>query len=59
MLHEANYDGMNLYLSAVDWYGMMSVNLFPNDLWLAVHDKIYEAATLFVPTTNYVSINYS
>ena len=53
--HEADYDGLNLYLSEVDSYGMLSVNLSPNDLWSALRDKIYEAATLFVPTTNYVS----
>jgi len=29
---EADYDGMNLYLFEVDWYGMLSVNLSPNDL---------------------------
>ena len=50
--HEADYGGMNLYLSEVDWYGMLSVNLSPNDLWSALRDKIYEAANLFVPTTN-------
>jgi len=33
---------------------MLSVNLSPNDLWLAMRDEIYEAATLFVPTTNCV-----
>jgi len=53
--HEADYDGMNSYLSAVDWYGILSVNLSPNDLWLALRDKIYEAATLFVPIANYAS----
>jgi len=53
--HEADYDGMNLYLSAVDWYGMLTVNLSPNDLWSALRDKIYEAANLFVPITNYLS----
>jgi len=53
--HEADYDGMNSYLPAVDWYGILSINLSPNDLWSALHDKIHTAATLFVPTTNYVS----
>jgi len=38
--HEADYDGMNSYLSAVDWYGILSVNLSPNDLWSALRDKI-------------------
>ena len=38
--HEADYDGMNLYPYEVDWYGMLSVNLCPNDLWLALRDKI-------------------
>jgi len=52
--NEADYDGMNLYLSGVDWYGMLSLNLSPNDLWSALRDKIFEAATLFVPTTNCV-----
>ena len=45
---EADYDGMNLYLFEVDWYGMLSVNLSPNDLQSALCDKIYEAATIFV-----------
>jgi len=34
---------------------MLSVNLSPNDLWSALRDKIYEAATLFVPITNCLS----
>jgi len=49
--HEVDYDGMNLYLSAVDWYSILSINLSPNDLWSALRSNIQGGPRKVKPTT--------
>jgi len=46
---QADYDGMNNYIAAVDWLKILSVNLTADSLWAAFSDVLQTAVDLFVP----------
>jgi hypothetical protein len=45
----ANYGALNEYLTAVDWYGMLTVNLTADSLWNAFSDVLNAAIDCCVP----------
>ena len=49
-LHKADFIGLNNYIDQVDWLGLMSVNLVPNDIWAAYTNVIRDGVDLFVPS---------
>ena len=47
---KADFVGLNHYVYQVDWLGLMSVNLVPNDIWAAYINIIRKGVDLFVPS---------
>ena len=48
-LNKSDFVGLNNYVEQVDWLGLMSVNLLPDDIWAAYINIIREGVDLFVP----------
>ena len=47
---KADFISLNNYVEQVDWLGLMSVNLVPDDIWAAYINIIREGVDLFVPS---------
>ena len=50
---KADFVGLNNCVEQVDWLGLMSVNLVPDDIWAAYTNIIREGVDLFVCTFGY------
>lgn len=50
---KADYNGIASYLSSINWYDLLAVNLTSDALWSAFHSVISDAINIFVPTKPY------
>ena len=50
--HKADFEGMSIYLSGIDWHTMLYCNPSASSFWSSIVDTLWSAVAMFVPLRN-------